>query len=237
MVLVVAAGLLVGTFGRLATLPLGFDADRVLTVNVDSTRAPIDPSNRIPFFHQLVAAAAAVPGVARAGGSMATPVGGSNLLGFVDLPGAPPAQPESGPVPFWNSRTIMRNEITPGWLATYGTAVLAGRDVDERDAPGTLPVALINEAYARKFLPGRNPIGETVTFLEDTALPKTIVGVVSDAVYVSVRDGTPDRLPAAGATPDSRAGRAGGQCPDQRSIVGGVTRFAGASRGGGTDGG
>jgi predicted permease len=189
MVLIVAAGLLVGTFGRLATLPLGFDADRVLIVNVDVTRAAIDPSNRVAFLHQLVAAVAAVPGVAHAGASMATPVGGSSMLGFVDLPGAPPPQPEPGPVPFWNSRTIMTNEITPGWLATYGTAVLAGRDVNERDTLGALPVALVNEAYAHKFLHDRNPVGETVTLVEDTAPPKTIVGVVSDAVYVSVRDG------------------------------------------------
>jgi predicted permease len=189
MVLIVAAGLLVGTFGRLATLPLGFDTDRVLIVNVDVTRAAVNPANRVPFFHQLVAAAAAVPGVARAGASMATPVGGSSMLGFIDLPGAPPPEPEPGPVPFWNSRTIMRNEITPGWLATYGTAVLAGRDIDERDAQGALPVALVNDAYARKFLRGRNPLGETVLFAANTAPPRTIVGVVSDAVYVSVRDG------------------------------------------------
>ena len=189
MVLIVAAGLLVGTFARLATLPLGFNSDRVLIVNVDVSRAPIDPANRIPFFHQLVAAVAAVPGVARAGGSMATPVGGSSLLGFIDLPGAPPAQPEPGPVPFWNSRMTMLNVITPGWLATYGTAVVAGRDIDERDVQGALPIALVNDAYVHKFLPGRNPIGETIRFLEDTAPPKTIVGVVSDAVYVSVRDG------------------------------------------------
>ena len=189
MVLIVAAGLLVGTFGRLATLPLGFDTDRVLIVNVDVTRAPIDPANRIPFFHQLVAAVAAVPGVARAGGSMATPVSGSSSLGFIDLPGAPPPQPEPGPVPFWNSRSIMTHQITPGWLATYGTAVLAGRDVDERDAQGALPIALVNEAYARKFLNGRNPIGESVVFAGDEAPPRAIVGVVSDAVYVSVRDG------------------------------------------------
>jgi ABC-type antimicrobial peptide transport system permease subunit len=83
----------------------------------------------------------------------------------------------------------MTNQITPGWLTTYGTAVLAGRDVDERDTQGALPVALVNEAYAHKFLRGRNPIGETVKLLEDTAPPKTIIGVVSDAVYVSVRDG------------------------------------------------
>ena len=38
------------------------------------------------------------------------------------------------------------------------------RDVDERDAQGALPVALVNEAYVHKFLPGRNPIGETIRF-------------------------------------------------------------------------
>jgi putative ABC transport system permease protein len=187
MVLIVAAGLLVGTFERLATLPLGFDSDRVLTVNVNVTRAPIDPGQRIPFYHQLVAAVAAVPGVARAGGSMVTPIGFGANLGFIDLPGAPPAQPEPGPVPFWNSRMTLLNQITPGWLATYGMAVLAGRDIDDRDAQGALPVALINEAYAHKFLPDRNPIGETTRFV--AAPSRTIVGVVSDAVYVSVRDG------------------------------------------------
>jgi putative ABC transport system permease protein len=189
LIYITPSGTLVGTFGRLATRPLGFDADRVLIVNVDVTRAPIDPSDRIPFFHHLVAAAAAVPGVARAGGSMATPIGGSSLLSFVDPPGAPPAQPEPGPVPFWNSRSIMVNEITPGWLATYGTAVLAGRDVNAQDTKGAVPVALVNEAYAHKFLRGRNPIAETVKFQEDTATPKTIVGVVRDATYLSVRDG------------------------------------------------
>jgi len=83
----------------------------------------------------------------------------------------------------------MTHQITPGWLATYGTAVPAGRDVDERDAQGALPIALVNEAYARKFLNGRNPIGESVVFAGDEAPPRAIVGVVSDAVYASVRDG------------------------------------------------
>jgi predicted permease len=181
MVLIVAAGLLVGTFERLATMALGFDADRVLTVNVDVTHALIDPASRVPFFEQLVAAVAAVPGVARAAASMAIPFGGNSLMDIIDLPGAPPPQREPGPTPFWNSRMTMLNQITPGWLATYGTAVLAGRDVDERDAQGSLPVALVNEAYVHKFLLGRKPIGETIRFPAADVPPRTIVGVVSDA--------------------------------------------------------
>ena len=81
----------------------------------------------------------------------------------------------------------MLDQITPGWFATYGTTIRAGRDIDDRDTQGALPVALVNEAYVRKFLPNRNPIGETVKFIGTP--PKTIVGVVSDTVYVSVRDG------------------------------------------------
>src|SRR6185369_12493474 len=148
----------------------------------------IDPSNRIPFYHQLVAAVTAVPGVARAGGTMFTPIGGGGGLDFLDLPGAPPPQPEPGPVPFWNSHMTMLHQITPGWLATYGTAVLAGREIEERDTQGALPVALVNQAFARKFLPNRNPIGERVAFAHG-GQTRTVVGVVSDAVYISFRDG------------------------------------------------
>ena len=201
MVLIVAAGLLVGTFERLATLPLGFDSDRLLTVRVDATRASVDPSGRIPFYHQLVSAVAAVPGVARASGSLAPPVGDGFNLGILDPTDAPPSVPEPGPVPFWNSRMTMLNQITPGWFATYGTTIRAGRDIDDRDTQGALPVALVNEAYVRKFLPDRNPIGETVTFFETP--PRTIVGVVRDTVYVSVRDGVRPTVYVPLAQPDA----------------------------------
>ena len=68
LVLVVAAGLFIRTFARLTTMPLGFDCDCVLVVNVDASRAQIDPAERIPFYHRLVAAVAAVPGVEHAAG-------------------------------------------------------------------------------------------------------------------------------------------------------------------------
>ena len=74
LVLVVAAGLFVRTFARLATMPLGFDRDRVLVVTVDTSRAHVDPAARIPFYHRLVDAVASVPGVEHAAGSTSTPV-------------------------------------------------------------------------------------------------------------------------------------------------------------------
>jgi putative ABC transport system permease protein len=204
MVLIVAAGLLVGTFERLVTMQLGFDSDRILTVSVDITRTSIAPGNRVPFFHQLVAAVAAVPGVVRAGGSTFMPIGGSTGLHFLDLPGAPPPQSEAGPVPFWNSHMALRHVVTPGWLATWGTAVLAGRDIEEGDTHGALPIALVNEAFARKFLRNRNPIGETVRSAAG-GQTRTIVGIVRDAVYISVRDGVRPTVYTPLAQDDSEA--------------------------------
>ena len=190
MVLIVAAGLLVGTFERLATVPLGFDADRVLTVNVDVTRALIDPANRVPFFDQLVAAVAAVPGVAHAGASMATPRRRQQPDGHHRPARRAAPTTRTGSGAFLELADDDAQSDHAGMARYLRTAVLAGRDVDERDAQGAPPVALVNEAYVHKFLPGRNPIGETIRFPDaGTVPPRTIVGVVSDAVYISARDG------------------------------------------------
>lgn len=95
LVLVVAAGLLVQTFARLANVPLGFDGARVLLINVDTARARVNPANREAFDSGLVAAVAAVPGVATAASSLYTPAAwwptssrrdGSACMGFPSAP-------------------------------------------------------------------------------------------------------------------------------------------------------
>lgn len=185
LVLVVGAALLVRTFGRLATMPLGFDRDGVLVVTVDTARGHIDAADRIPFFHQLVAAVAAVPGVEHAAASTSTPVS----AGFprdVKVPGGSP-MPQS-------ERLALEHDVTPGWFATYGTAIREGRDFDERDTAAGQPVVIVNEAFARRFFAGRRAIGETVS-------GRTVVGVAANQVMQggykadgssrSLRDGAP----------------------------------------------
>ena len=134
LVLVFAAGLFVRTFQRLASVPLGFDSDRVLVVEVDTARAAIDPAQRTSFHDRLVAAVAAVPGVTHASGSMWTPV-------------SAPSTPDAG-------RMVLSNVVTPGWFATYGTPIRGGRDVDGRDTASAPAVVVVNEAFVR-----RNPSG------------------------------------------------------------------------------
>jgi predicted permease len=179
LVLVVAAGLFIRTFARLAQLPLGFDQDRVIVVNVNAARSNVAPERRMALFQDLTRAVAAVPGAAQAGGSVVTPVSGAASLNMVDVPGAA-AIPES-------ERILTVHYITPGWLAAYGTPLRSGRDFDDGDGPTGARVVIVNEAFVRKFLSDRNPIGVTVN-VRPSGKSKAIVAVVADTVYRSLRD-------------------------------------------------
>jgi putative ABC transport system permease protein len=185
LVLVVAAGLFVRTFERLARLPLGFDPDRVLLINVETGRLRADPAQRTFFYDQLVGTVAAVPGVANAAASLWTPAGGGGFGLLSDARGrAVDAE-----------RRVVGNFITPGWFATYGIPIRAGRDLDAGDTAISLPVVVVNEAFARKFLPGRSAIGETFDATISQLLAKrTAVGVVGDAPYGSLRDAVPPTI-------------------------------------------
>lgn len=172
LALVVAAALFVRSFERLSHVPLGFDPDRVLVVNVDTQRARTDPADRMHLYQRIVDAARSVPGVAHAGGSMWTPVDGGMRMG--------------------DSETrVTFNFVTPGWFAAYGTAVRIGRDFTPRDTAEASPVVVVNEAFVRALMPGRFPLGETIPYprSRDGGVQRTIVGVVDDSVFDSQREG------------------------------------------------
>jgi predicted permease len=128
-------------------------------------------------------AARAVPGVRDAALSEITPVEGgcwNTRVILLGVPWLPEEQAESG-----------MNALSPAWFATYRTPLLGGRDFgigDDRVAP---KVAIVNQAFARKFLGGANPLGR---LLVDEGRPGTppsqtlIVGLVGDAVYRGLRD-------------------------------------------------
>ena len=83
--------------------------------------------------------------------------------------------------------------VTPSWFKTFGIALVAGRDFDETDRVGTPLVAVVNQAFAKKFLSGASPLGHTITLPTVMYAPAPtaglrIVGVVADAVYASVRE-------------------------------------------------
>jgi predicted permease len=171
LALVIGAALLVRSFARVSSVPLGFDPDRVLVVNVDTDRVGTDAAGRMRLFDRILDAVRGVPGVAHAGGSIWTPVDGGTRMGD-------------------SQYRIDFNFITPGWFAAYGTALRAGRDFTVRDTDGSPPVAIVNDAFVRAFMPGTSPVGETIPHPRSRPeVLRTVVGVVDDAVFESQREG------------------------------------------------
>jgi putative ABC transport system permease protein len=183
LVLIVAGGLFLRTFSGLSNLRLGFDRDPVMIVRMDAQKCAVEPSRRPSLFQRVRDSVAVLPGVSHAAVSVVTPVSGStwnNLLEFPD--GTPLSERE---------RIANMNLLSPDWFATYGTSMLAGRDFDTHDLPGSTPVVIINKAFAKKYFGGANPIGRTFRNVgrpgKQTPLWE-IVGLVEDSVYRSLRE-------------------------------------------------
>jgi putative ABC transport system permease protein len=184
VVLLVAAGLFIRSFQRMAEVPLGFASDRVLVVDVNASRAPIDAASRAAFYERLVTAVQAIPGVTHAAASLNTPVNrGATLVGDFDVLGRAPLPP--------TERRVIVNHVTSNWFAAYGITVRRGRVIAAGDTVTSAPVVVANDAFVRRFLPDRPvALGEVVVEAYPDGpppVPRTIVGVVNDTVEQSLR--------------------------------------------------
>jgi predicted permease len=187
VVLVIAAGLFSRTFTALATHHLGFDDDRVLLVSVGTLRTRTRPEDRLALYQHIHQAVAGMPGLKRTTVSFVSPIGGMTWMSRIQVSDGVDL-PE-------RLRVASFNAIAPGWLETYGTPLKAGRDVDEHDTPAAARVALVNEAFARQFLNGANPVGHTLQQVTFTSVaPREIVGLVADAVYRNIREPVPPTI-------------------------------------------
>jgi putative ABC transport system permease protein len=199
VVLLVVSGLLIRTFTALSSRPLGFDPGGVLVVTIDASRAEVDAGHRLSVYERAREAVRALPGVAEAALSLRTPVGRGQFTPRALISG------------IGDPQTVWGNLISPGWLAAFGTPIVAGRDLSESDRQGAPRVAVVNETFARRFSSGASPIGKSMTLYPGTSMalgPIQIVGVVRDAVYSSLRFDAPpsfyvplaqfDHLPALG---------------------------------------
>jgi predicted permease len=188
LVLVVGGSLFVRTFSSLASRDLGFDRGPVLVANVNALRSSAEPSARLALYERIRQAALRIPGVAASGASAVTPVSGSMWNSRIEVAGGLP-------VPQGERLTYI-NYVTPGWFATFGTAILEGRDFDGRDRAGSPGVIIVNEAFRRRFLGDGSPLGRTVrqVGMPNEPPPAEIVGVAEDAVYRSLRDPAPPTM-------------------------------------------
>ena len=184
LMLIVSAGLFVRTFASLTAQPLGFDARPLLFVGIDGTRSGTPPRARLELYSRIRDSVGSLPGVAAASLSMMTPLAGGVDWLIDNPPGV--SLPES-------ARRSYVNSVGPQWFQTYGMSVRSGRGLTADDARPNIPlVAVVNEAFERRFYPGRSAVGQTVRRTRHPDAPSfLIVGVVTDAVYEFLKDGPP----------------------------------------------
>ena len=186
LLLLAGAGLFVRTLRNLENLGPGFPTDRLLTFRINpSLNGYSDPETK-SFYERLNVNLQTVPGVASVGFSTMPLLKGyawQNAILGKNFEGAPI---EEQPV---------LCEVGPGYFATLGIPIVAGREfTTEDDGPAEYKYAVVNETFAKKYFPGRNPIGQRFGLVDEMA-PTTpgieVIGVIPDRKYRDLRETPP----------------------------------------------
>jgi putative ABC transport system permease protein len=178
LVLLVGAGLLLRSLRQLFAVPTGFDSTNVLTLQVQTAgRRFSDATTTHQFFAQVLEAVRQLPGVTAAGATTQLP-----LSGDVDVWGVPF---ESAPASAANeSPEGSRYAVSPGYFETLRIPLRRGRVLNGFDTANAPLVAVINESFARRRLPGVDPLGHRLRIGPSPWL--TIVGIVGDVRQASL---------------------------------------------------
>ena len=183
MALLVIAGLFTKSLMNVSRVELGLKADNLVTFGISPELNAYTPERSRILFEQLEDRLAAVPGVTGVTASLVPVLSGSNWGNDVAVEGFP-----SGPDVDSNSRF---NEIGAGYFRTMGIPLIAGREFTRADALGGAKVAIVNEAFAKKFNLGRDAVGKRMALGGGVKLDTEIVGLVQDAKYSQVKGTIP----------------------------------------------
>ena len=195
MALLIAAGLFIRSLMKVSRVDLGLNVDNVITFGVSPHLNGYDVGRAHAFFERLEDELRAVPGVTSVAASMVPLLSGSNWGSSVAVQGF-----VSGPDTDTHSNY---NEISPGYFRTLGIPLMAGREFTRADAAGAPKVAIVNEAFIKKFNLGRDAVGKRMS-TGGSKLDMEIVGVVQNAKYSQVRQQLPPIFFVPYAQSDSR---------------------------------
>jgi len=178
LVLTVSAGLLLHSLSRLLSVPPGFDAARMLTMQVQTYGVKYD-DDRVchQFFAQALDAVLRVPGVTAAAFTSQLPLSGDSDVYGAHFEGD---RPEVG-------YAVYRYSVTRRYFETLRIPLLHGRLFDNHDVAGAPPVMLISESLAKQRFPNQDPIGKRVHVGGPIGSSMfTVVGVVGDVKQMSL---------------------------------------------------
>ncbi len=180
-VILVAAGLFVGTLNKLRSVQLGYARDNILLFSLNARQAGHHDPEITTFYADLRKRFASIPGVSSATLSQSSIVSadragrtyrGTMKIGAVTIAGA----------------GVM--VVGPRFLTTMQIPILAGREIDDRDQASSLPVAVISEKLARTYFGNENPVGRRIT-LVDEKRDLEIVGVSANVRYGGLKEKSP----------------------------------------------
>jgi predicted permease len=182
LVLVTASGLFLRTLQNLRHTDTGFRTDSLVQFQLNSGAAGYDSDRSKVLFRQILDELRTIPGVSSATLAI-TPVLSNSRIGFsLDVEGYTHGESENN--------SSFANAIAPGYLAMLGTPLLHGRDFTEADSAKSKRVAIVNETFARKYFPDRDPLGRNIrlSWGLGTRYDYEIVGVSKDARFANLRD-------------------------------------------------
>jgi putative ABC transport system permease protein len=186
MALLVSAGLFAKSLLNVTRVDLGLNADQVVTFRVSPQLNGYPPERIRQIAQQIGEELAAVPGATAVTVGRVPLLAGSNNNQSVSVEGF-----QWGPDTDTTSRV---NDVGPLYFSTLDIPLLAGREFTPSDALGTSKVAIVNEAFARKFNLGANVVGKMMAAERTNKLDTLIVGFARDAKYSEVKDEVPPQF-------------------------------------------
>ncbi len=184
MALLVSAGLFTRSLFNVSRVDLGLKADNVILFRISPELNGYKPEQSRQLFERVEDELSALPGVAGVTSSTVPLLSGNNWGTGVSVEGF-----KAGPDTDIGSRT---NEVGPAYFSTLGVPLLAGRDFTRADGLTAPKVAIVNEAFAKKFNLERNVLGKRMgNDGRNSPLTMEIVGLMRDAKYSQVKDTIP----------------------------------------------
>ncbi len=182
LVLLVAAGLFLGTLRNLWAVDPGFTRHNILIVSADVEPSGIPAGKRAATYREILDRLRALPGVTSAASSLLTPIGREGW--------AQPVKPEGFAAKSPRDTLMFFNRVSPGYFATLRTPILLGRDFNDRDGMNAPKAMIVNETVARQFFGAADPIGKTIGMdgRGEKADLYQIVGVVKDTKYNRINE-------------------------------------------------
>ena len=185
LALLISSGLLTAALYGLEHQDFGFEQDRRLIVRIDPRLAGYKRDQLTPLYQRIHDSLAAMPGVSSVALGFISPLNGNSWGASVWIDGRPAPGPKEDDF-------AMMDRVTAGFFDAVGNPILRGRGITEQDTVTSRHVAVVNQAFARKYFKNQDPIGKFFGRLENKASHMyEIVGVARDARYFTSKIAKP----------------------------------------------